>query len=78
MRLSQIQLPFRAAASSLLRPTVPLAGESASRLRLDIRSAPVNVTGKRFASVKAQGQYKLTPKRTIPKKLGAKRTGGAF
>lgn len=33
--------------------------------------------GRRQASVKAQGAYKKKSKRGIPKKLGAKRTGGA-
>jgi len=34
------------------------------------------VEGRRGAKVKSQGHYNLKPKRTIPKKLGAKRTGG--
>lgn len=34
------------------------------------------VEGRRGAKVKSQGAYKYKPKRTIPKKLGAKRTGG--
>ncbi|KAL3295705.1 ribosomal protein L27 [Colletotrichum asianum] len=36
------------------------------------------VAGRRYASVKSQGAYKLQPKRTIPKKLGAKRTGDQY
>jgi large subunit ribosomal protein L27 len=71
MRLSQLQQPLRAAASSLLRPTIPLA-ESFSRLQI----TNALVSGRRHASVKAQGAYKLKPKKTIMKKLGAKRTGG--
>lgn len=73
MRLSQLQQPLRAAASSLLRPTLPLA-ESLSRLQ--ITSSNALVSGRRHASVKAQGAYKVQPKKTVMKKLGAKRTGG--
>ncbi|KAH7368628.1 50S ribosomal protein L27 [Plectosphaerella cucumerina] len=75
MRLSQLQQPLRAAASSLLRPTLPLA-ESFSRLQITNTNALVS--GRRHASVKAQGAYKLKPKKTIMKKLGAKRTGDQY
>ncbi len=34
------------------------------------------VEGRRNASVKAQGAYKLKKKKTLPKKLGCKKTGG--
>lgn len=34
------------------------------------------VEGRRYASVKSQGAYKLRSNKTIPKKLGAKKTGG--
>lgn len=75
MRLSHLQQPLRAAASSLLRPTLPLA-ESFSRLQITSNNALVS--GRRHASVKAQGAYKLKPKKTVMKKLGAKRTGDQY
>lgn len=74
MRLLKMQLPIRAAVSGLLRPAVTLTADCAPRARIEINNALVS--GRRYASVKAQGQYKKQPKRSIPKKLGAKRTGG--
>lgn len=36
------------------------------------------VEGQRFAAVKAQGAYRLKNKKTLPKKLGAKRVGDQY
>jgi large subunit ribosomal protein L27 len=36
------------------------------------------VEGRRYASVKSQGAYKIRDSSTIPKKMGAKKTGGMF
>lgn len=71
MRFLTMQRPMLAAAvSCIARPTVnnvaPLSAQLANVLAL----------GRRHASVKAQGAYKKKSKRGIPKKLGAKRTGG--
>lgn len=46
-----------------------------------MRPAPqqaVVVEGRRHASVKSQGAYKISMKKTIPKKMGAKRTGEQY
>ncbi|KAF9877220.1 putative ribosomal protein L27 [Colletotrichum karsti] len=72
MRLIQLQQPLRAAAAGLLRPAVPTAQPGV------VAAANALVGGRRYASVKSQGAYKLQPKRTIPKKLGAKRTGDQY
>lgn len=71
MRFLTMQRPMlTAAVSCIARPTVnnvaPLSAQLANVLAL----------GRRHASVKAQGAYKKKSKRGIPKKLGAKRTGG--
>ncbi|EEY20340.1 50S ribosomal protein L27 [Verticillium alfalfae VaMs.102] len=76
MRLFQLQLPIRAVTASLLRPTLSLSVDAAPRIHIDATNALV--AGRRYASVKAQGQYKLKPRKTIPKKLGAKRTGDQY
>lgn len=52
-----------------------LLSDSLAALRIDANAA---VQGRRYASVKSQGAYRLKPKKTIPKKLGAKKTGGMF
>ena len=65
------------------RPLVAAAAGALVRTTA-IRTAPVGarlanalpVQGVRYASVKSQGAYKKKSKRGIPKKLGAKRTGG--
>ncbi|KAF3799223.1 54S ribosomal protein L2 [Colletotrichum gloeosporioides] len=73
MRLLQMQQPLRAAAAGLLRPTVLTTQQPSV-----VAAANALVAGRRYASVKSQGAYKLQPKRTIPKKLGAKRTGDQY
>ncbi|OBR11333.1 Ribosomal protein L27 [Colletotrichum higginsianum IMI 349063] len=79
MRLFQLQQPLRAAAAGLLRTTAPIQSSTSTAAQL-FRADAANalVAGRRYASVKSQGAYKLAPKRTIPKKLGAKRTGDQF
>jgi len=49
-----------------------------SSLRLEAPAANVALHGRRYASVKSQGAYKLRSNKTIPKKLGAKRTGDQY
>jgi hypothetical protein len=89
MSLSRWQRPLLAAAggmaapSSAVRPGLLLSGALALPLR-PAAPAPAttlpgfDVSARRTAAVKAQGAYKLRPKRTIPKKLGAKRATGGW
>ncbi|KAK3370662.1 ribosomal L27 protein-domain-containing protein [Podospora didyma] len=85
MHLSQLQRPLqRSAARSclqfttpMLRPTTTLPNTASlcdglASLRLDANAA---VQGRRYASVKSQGAYRIPNKKTIPKKMGAKKTG---
>ncbi|CAK7225309.1 hypothetical protein SBRCBS47491_005843 [Sporothrix bragantina] len=78
MRLMQLRLPIRAA----VRPTVTLAATTTAAAPLipphSIVAANAAVEGHRFASVKAQGAYKLKNKKTLPKKMGAKRVGDQY
>ncbi|CAK7270228.1 hypothetical protein SEPCBS57363_003999 [Sporothrix epigloea] len=79
MRLAQLRLPIRAA----VRPTV-ISGTATSTITApiipphSIFAANSTVGGHRFASVKAQGAYKLKNKKTLPKKMGAKRVGDQY
>lgn len=70
MRALFIPRPALAASSTLCQ-----AG-AWSGIAWPALAASVVVQGRRQASVKAQGAYKKKSKRGIPKKLGAKRTGG--
>lgn len=74
MRLVQLRLPLRAA----VRPAAAAAASAASTAQPGLLSANAAVEGHRHASVKAQGAYKLKNKKTLPKKMGAKRVGGQF
>jgi protein phosphatase inhibitor 2 len=89
MHISRLQRPLqRAAASSsrpfstVLRPTPKATATTTLEDRfahLRIASpAAVNaaIEGRRYASVKSQGAYRLKSKGTIPKKMGSKKTGG--
>ncbi|KAK3948023.1 ribosomal L27 protein-domain-containing protein [Pseudoneurospora amorphoporcata] len=90
MHLAQLRQPLtRAAANSCHSvcrlPTThssvsatALLSEQFAHLRIGPTSSNVVVQGRRYASVKAQGAYKLTAKKTIPKKLGAKKTGDQY
>ncbi|CAG7560040.1 unnamed protein product [Fusarium equiseti] len=72
MRFLTIQRPILAAVAGLARPAFTPAAP------LGVQLANSLLQGHRFASVKSQGAYKKKPKRGIPKKLGAKRTGDQF
>lgn len=73
----QLRLPIRAAVK---RPTATPSTSVSLLARptgcSSLLAANVAVEGHRFAAVKAQGAYKVTFKKTIPKKMGAKRVGG--
>ncbi|KAM3448022.1 hypothetical protein MY3296_008163 [Beauveria thailandica] len=64
---------FLSAQRPSLTATVTLSRLAGITLQPQLNHAVVQ--GQRYASVKAQGAYKQKPKRGIPKKLGAKRTG---
>lgn len=90
MHLARLQGPLQRAAacsgrpfSAVLRPTTTTATTTTTlegRLaQLRIASPAVAnsaVEGRRYASVKSQGAYRLKSKKTIAKKMGAKKTGG--
>ncbi|KAL2190613.1 hypothetical protein L209DRAFT_746879 [Thermothelomyces heterothallicus CBS 203.75] len=89
MHLARLQRPLqRAAASSalpisaVLRPTTTTTTaleERFGHLRISSpNSANAAVEGRRYATVKSQGAYKLKSKKTIPKKMGAKKTGDQY
>ncbi|KAI1640680.1 ribosomal L27 protein-domain-containing protein [Biscogniauxia mediterranea] len=88
MRIAQLRRPLVAAAS-----TTSTSGGAAStgltlrqlqhvfgQLRIGGGSGSSNVLveGRRHASVKSQGMYKLRDSSTIPKKLGAKKSGDSY
>lgn len=92
MQLAQLRRPAQAAALSATgyRPVVltsfvlpirpAMIGPPSCSPRLPgasgARLPQQGVEGRRYASVKSQGQYKIPNKKTIAKRLGAKRTGG--
>ena len=69
-----------AATSGITRsattPTIRHVQEIFGQLRIGAGATNSVVEGRRHASVKSQGAYKLRDSSTIPKKLGAKKTGG--
>lgn len=78
MHLARLQRPFHRAAASSYRPfSAVLLEERFPHLRIASPTATnAAVLGCRYASVKSQGAYKLKSKKTIPKKMGAKKAGG--
>ncbi|CAJ2506533.1 Uu.00g006630.m01.CDS01 [Anthostomella pinea] len=81
MRITQLQRPLVAAASTLARSTsapttIRQLQDVLGQLRIGASNAAVE--GRRHASVKSQGMYKLRDSSTIPKKLGAKKTGDSW
>ncbi|KAI1340767.1 ribosomal L27 protein-domain-containing protein [Xylariaceae sp. FL0016] len=82
MRITLLQRPIVAAANGLSKTTTRRAGvrqlqDALGSLRIGAASAMV-VDGRRYASVKSQGAYKLRDSSTIPKKLGAKKSGDSY
>ncbi|KAI1455205.1 ribosomal L27 protein-domain-containing protein [Annulohypoxylon moriforme] len=80
MRIAQLQRPIAAAASSVTRAstttTIRQLRESLGQLK--IGASNVAVGGRRHASHQSQGAYRLRDSSTIPKKLGAKKSGDSF
>lgn len=82
MQLISLRRPLQAAALNSCRPQAVASpaclSDRFASLRLDVGHTSTGISGRRWAAVKSQGAYKLKNKKTIPKKLGAKRTGGMF
>ncbi len=81
MQLITLRRPIQAAAVNSCRPHAAASpacslSDRFALLRLDVGHSSTGISGRRWAAVKSQGAYKLKNKKTIPKKLGAKRTGG--
>ncbi|KAI1773009.1 ribosomal L27 protein-domain-containing protein [Hypoxylon cercidicola] len=80
MRIAQLQRPIVAAASCISRTTstttIRQLREALGQLRIGASNAAVE--GRRHASVKSQGAYRLRDSSTIPKKLGAKKSGDSY
>ncbi|KAK8032053.1 ribosomal protein L27 [Apiospora arundinis] len=84
MRLTQLRRPALAAAcasSTAARSaaaTGPLRQLQDVFAQLRIGGPCAKVEGRRYAAVKSQGQYKIRDTSTIPKKLGAKKSGDSY
>ncbi|KAI8623928.1 ribosomal L27 protein-domain-containing protein [Xylariaceae sp. FL1651] len=82
MRVTQLRRPIVAAASGIARPTstptLRHLQDVFTQLRIGAGASNAVVEGRRHASVKSQGAYKLRDSSTIPKKLGAKKTGDSY
>ena len=78
MQLLQLRRPLQIAVAGRSKPSVTFSWacltERFAGLGLD--ASKVGAEGRRWASVKSQGAYRIPNKKTKPKKLGAKRTGG--
>lgn len=78
MRFLTMQRPVLAALERLsLTTTAAAVCRTTTPIGVQLAAANAQAQGVRYASVKAQGAYKKKSKRGIPKKPGAKRTGGA-
>ncbi|KAI0903567.1 ribosomal L27 protein-domain-containing protein [Ustulina deusta] len=84
MRVSQLRRPLVAATCGITRsattPTIRHVQDVFAQLRIGAGAMNANaaVEGRRHASVKSQGAYILRDSSTIPKKLGAKKTGDSW
>ncbi|KAK4230313.1 ribosomal L27 protein-domain-containing protein [Podospora fimiseda] len=83
MQLTQLRRPLQrvagATTSTALRTTTITFEDQFARLRITSpTSSNAVVQGRRYASVKSQGAYRIPNKKTIPKKMGAKKTGDQF
>ncbi|KAK3309231.1 ribosomal L27 protein-domain-containing protein [Chaetomium strumarium] len=87
MHLAQLQRPLQRAAASSSRPLAVLR-TTTTRTTIEERFACLRISsptvanaaveGRRYASVKSQGAYKIPSKKTIAKKMGAKKTGDQY
>jgi len=81
MHILHLRRPLQRAAVSgcmQLAPIVRTASlsERFAQFRINAGTGNAAVEGCRYASVKSQGAYRIKNKKTLPKKMGAKRTGG--
>ncbi|KAI2613441.1 ribosomal L27 protein-domain-containing protein [Hypoxylon sp. NC1633] len=80
MRIAQLQRPIAAAATGLSRTpqnaTIRQLWDALGQLRIGASNPAVE--GRRYASVKAQGAYRIKDSSTIPKKMGAKKSGDSY
>jgi protein phosphatase inhibitor 2 len=86
MHFAQLQRPLQRAAASSSRPLSAVLRTTTTRTTIEDRFACLRISsptaanaaveGRRYASVKSQGAYKIPSKKTIAKKMGAKKTGG--
>ena len=74
MSTVQWQRPVLAATSGIAR--APICARIVPIWRAVATPVTLDVGRRRHASVKAQGVYRFKPKRTVPKKLGPKKTHG--
>ncbi|KAJ2896069.1 putative 50S ribosomal protein L27 [Zalerion maritima] len=78
MALPQLQRPMWVSLSSISR-LQPVYSHPIPFRSLLLQPAVVAIPeGRRYASVKSQGAYKLKPKNMHPKKYGAKRSGNQY
>lgn len=81
MRLAQLHRPLVAASScgsAAAKSGVALRQLQDGLAALRIGNTNQAVEGRRYASVKSQGAYRIRDSSTIPKNLGAKKTGGTY
>ncbi|KAK4678929.1 54S ribosomal protein L2 mitochondrial [Podospora pseudoanserina] len=83
MSFVQLQRPLQRGAAASLRgttATTTVAGleERFTRLRITLQQTNAALQGTRYASVKSQGAYRIPNKKTIAKKMGAKKTGDQY
>ena len=86
MHLARLQGPLQRAAACSSRPFGAVLRATTTTTTLENRFAQLRIAspaaasaaveGRRYASVKSQGAYRLKSKKTIAKKMGAKKTGG--
>ncbi|KAI0155488.1 ribosomal protein L27 [Pestalotiopsis sp. NC0098] len=81
MRLAQLHRPLVAASScgsAAAKSGVALRQLQDGLAALRIGNTNQAVEGRRYASVKSQGAYRIRDSSTIPKNLGAKKTGDTY
>ncbi|KAH6658532.1 ribosomal L27 protein-domain-containing protein [Truncatella angustata] len=77
MRLARLHRPVVATCSAA-RSGLALRQLQDALTGLSMGAASQGVEGRRYASVKSQGAYVIRDSSTIPKKLGAKKTGDSY
>ncbi|KAI0141611.1 ribosomal L27 protein-domain-containing protein [Xylariaceae sp. FL1272] len=79
MRITQLRRPILAAVSGISRSTATPSPRQLQDVFAQMKIGAGSIAeGRRSASVKSQGAYKIKSTNTIPKKLGAKKTGDSY